>query len=62
MKVAVHDAGEVGGVTVSYFEWVQTLQDLLRGKDVIGDWLTRILTAAFNKVASYGLSEELKQK
>ncbi len=39
-----------GGVVVSYFEWVQNLQELLWSEAEITERLTRILSAAFNDV------------
>ena len=38
-----------GGVTVSYFEWVQNLQELLWSKEEISDRLIRILTKRFRR-------------
>jgi glutamate dehydrogenase (NAD(P)+) len=39
-----------GGVTVSYFEWVQNVQELLWTEDEVSQRLERILTRAFNEV------------
>src|SRR5262249_59296464 len=40
-----------GGVTVSYFEWVQDLQAFFWDEDVINEHLGRIIVKAFKKMA-----------
>jgi glutamate dehydrogenase (NAD(P)+) len=47
-----------GGVTVSYFEWVQNLQNLLWSEDEISDRLARIMMRSFNDVLR--ISQEKK--
>jgi glutamate dehydrogenase (NAD(P)+) len=41
-----------GGVTVSYFEWVQDLQSYFWTEEEISDHLERIMVSTFNRVAS----------
>ncbi len=46
-----------GGVTVSYFEWVQDLQKYFWKEKEINEKLQDIIITAFNRVLRYSLSE-----
>jgi glutamate dehydrogenase (NAD(P)+) len=43
-----------GGVTVSYFEWVQDLQSFFWGEEEINERLRRIMVRSFNQVFRVG--------
>jgi glutamate dehydrogenase (NAD(P)+) len=43
-----------GGVTVSYFEWVQDREGYFWQETVVNDRLKSIMVAAFNDVVHYG--------
>jgi glutamate dehydrogenase (NAD(P)+) len=43
-----------GGVTVSYFEWVQDRQGYFWTEDVVNDRLKHIMVSAFDGVVAYG--------
>jgi len=51
-----------GGVTVSYFEWVQNLQELLWNEEEISERLTRILKRAFNEVIDISQREKVDMR
>ena len=47
-----------GGVTVSYFEWVQDIQRHFWGREEVNDNLDRFLTKAFQEVAYTAKSDK----
>ncbi|PRC91622.1 Glu/Leu/Phe/Val family dehydrogenase [Solimicrobium silvestre] len=48
-----------GGVTVSYFEWVQDFSSYFWSEDEINSRLTRIMTEAFNAVRQVSVDKEV---
>jgi glutamate dehydrogenase (NAD(P)+) len=48
-----------GGVTVSYFEWVQDAQQFFWSEDEVNERLTRILSRAFGDVLALALEKKI---
>jgi glutamate dehydrogenase (NAD(P)+) len=51
-----------GGVTVSYFEWVQNLQELIWSEEEVLDRLTRIMQRGFKEVLDISLSKKISMR
>jgi glutamate dehydrogenase (NAD(P)+) len=51
-----------GGVTVSYFEWVQNLQELIWSEEEVLDRLTRIMQRSFKEVLEISLSKKVSMR
>ena len=51
-----------GGVTVSYFEWVQNLQELIWSEEEVLDRLKRIMQRGFKEVLEISLSKKIPMR
>jgi glutamate dehydrogenase (NAD(P)+) len=60
--VAPDILANAGGVTVSYFEWVQNLQELLWSEEEVAERLQKILTRAFKETLEISLREKVHMR
>ena len=51
-----------GGVTVSYFEWVQSLQSNFWTEEEVQDRLETIMNRAYDEVAEIGETKKLSMR
>ncbi len=51
-----------GGVTVSYFEWVQDRQGFFWNEDLVNSRLEEIMVGSFDAVASYGSNHKVDNR
>jgi len=59
-KIVVPDIlANAGGVTVSYFEWTQNIQQYRWDEDHVNNELKKVMTKAYNDVGSYAQAKDL---
>jgi glutamate dehydrogenase (NAD(P)+) len=51
-----------GGVTVSYFEWVQDRQGFFWNEDLVNSRLEEIMVGSFNAVTAYGVKHKVDNR
>ena len=60
--VAPDILANAGGVTVSYFEWVQNLQELIWNEEEISDRLIRIMKKSFGDILALSKKEKVDMR